>query len=815
MLLKRFLLMMCVGVVWGQFTTYNVATCDGSAQRLSCGTGVIKIRSANYGRTNGYTCSAGVPAEQRTNVWCNQPEAYSILSQRCDGSQYCELNVGPEQFPDPCANTFKYLNTSYSCLHADTSVTCEHEVGELNCGAGVIKVFRATYGRRDGTTCTSGRPPRQLVNVNCFQSRTLQISNSCNGKNSCSLTTSHPSFSDPCYGTYKYLEVTYGCYPAKTSVTCENSAGELQCGSNLIQVFYTNYGRRDNKTCAKGRPSSELADIDCFQSRTLQISARCNGNNTCLVSATDPSFPDPCSGIYKYLEVTYGCYPAKTSVTCEGHQSFLDCGNDAIRIYKANYGRRKRDICSHLRPWFKLKNVNCLLPETLHLMSNRCNGKSQCEVKVDNGVFTDPCAGTYKYLEVSYGCLPFILGGCIGAAVCGKFNNSWSGIVTTCDGSVQQLSCEEGIIKIESANYGRTNGITCSQGVPTQQLTNVQCNQPGVYCLVSQRCDGTKKCEVSVGPTEFSDPCADTFKYLETSYSCIPANTSVTCEYGVGTLNCGADFIKIFHTTYGRRDSTTCSAGRPPTQLANVNCFLCRTLQISNSCDGKNLCSVIATDQSFPDPCFGTYKYLEVSYGCYSAKTSITCDGATGELSCGKDFIKVLHATYGRRDKTTCSNGRPPTEVAVANCYQPRTLQISSRCDGKNRCFATFPDPSFSDPCVGTYKYLEVTYRCYPAQINVACEGFLSSLDCGNNVIRILEANYGRRSRTICTTGRPQSQLENVNCLLPETFRVMSDRCDGKSRCEMLAENSIFTDPCYGTYKYLEVSYSCFPPRIA
>uniref|UniRef100_A0A8C9QZH8 SUEL-type lectin domain-containing protein n=1 Tax=Scleropages formosus TaxID=113540 RepID=A0A8C9QZH8_SCLFO len=212
----------CV-IVASNFTLIEHGT---STTRLNFRTGVIKIRSANYGRTNGYTCSAG---GNTCNSFSAQFAGFShhLLTEinRCDGSQYCELNVGPEQFPDPCANTFKYLNTSYSCLHADTSVTCEHEVGELNC-AGVIKVFRATYGRRDGTTCTSGRPPRQLVNVNCFHSLSTfaVVISSCNGKNSCSLTTSHPSFSDPCYGTYKYLEVTYGCYPAS------KFTGELQCG---------------------------------------------------------------------------------------------------------------------------------------------------------------------------------------------------------------------------------------------------------------------------------------------------------------------------------------------------------------------------------------------------------------------------------------------------------------------------------------------------------------------------------------------------------------------------------------------------------
>ncbi|KAG5282843.1 hypothetical protein AALO_G00035270 [Alosa alosa] len=37
----------------------------------------------------------------------------------------------------------------------------------------------------------------------------------------------------------------------------------------------------------------------------------------------------------------------------------------------------------------------------------------------------------------------------------------------------------------------------------------------------------------------------------------------------------------------------------------------------------------------------------------------------------------------------------------------------------------------------------------------------------------------------------------------------MENRCDGKTSCSVQASNSIFTDPCIGTFKYLNISYSC------
>lgn len=46
------------------------------------------------------------------------------------------------------------------------------------------------------------------------------------------------------------------------------------------------------------------------------------------------------------------------------------------------------------------------------------------------------------------------------------------------------------------------------------------------YYLFS--CDGKKVCEVT--PAIFArDPCNDTFKYIQTTYTCIPASESRTC----------------------------------------------------------------------------------------------------------------------------------------------------------------------------------------------------------------------------------------------------------------------------------------------
>uniref|UniRef100_A0A672HAP9 SUEL-type lectin domain-containing protein n=1 Tax=Salarias fasciatus TaxID=181472 RepID=A0A672HAP9_SALFA len=81
----------------------------------------------------------------------------------------------------------------------------------------------------------------------------------------------------------------------------------------------------------------------------------------------------------------------------------------------------------------------------------------------------------------------------------------------------------------------------------------------------------------------------------------------------------------------------------------------------------------------------------------------------------------------------------------------------------------------------------------------------LCSDNCG--VITVKSAYYGRRDRTTCSEGRPAAQLRNSQCFNP-TGKV-AESCDGKTTCIIRASNSVFGDPCGGTYKYLEVDYTC------
>uniref|UniRef100_A0A8C1VGC0 SUEL-type lectin domain-containing protein n=1 Tax=Cyprinus carpio TaxID=7962 RepID=A0A8C1VGC0_CYPCA len=76
-----------------------------------------------------------------------------------------------------------------------------------------------------------------------------------------------------------------------------------------------------------------------------------------------------------------------------------------------------------------------------------------------------------------------------------------------------------------------------------------------------------------------------------------------------------------------------------------------------------------------------------------------------------------------------------------------------------------------------------------------------------NSRIQINTANYGRTDKTTCSEGRPNEQLQNSNCYSPNALAPVSKSCNGLESCEVFATHTVFTDPCFGIYKYLAISY--------
>ncbi|CAL8312739.1 unnamed protein product [Boreogadus saida] len=58
----------------------------------------------------------------------------------------------------------------------------------------------------------------------------------------------------------------------------------------------------------------------------------------------------------------------------------------------------------------------------------------------------------------------------------------------------------------------------------------------------------------------------------------------------------------------------------------------------------------------------------------------ITCGGRMQRLSCDQGVVSVLTVAYGRRNKQTCSEGRPPGQLDNTACSQGGALEaLASR----------------------------------------------------------------------------------------------------------------------------------------
>ncbi|TRY82464.1 hypothetical protein DNTS_032808 [Danionella cerebrum] len=152
--------------------------------------------------------------------------------------------------------------------------------------------------------------------------------------------------------------------------------------------------------------------------------------------------------------------------------------------------------------------------------------------------------------------------------------------------------------------------------------------------------------------------------------------------------------------------------------------------------------------------------------------------------------IQITSASFGRTDRRVCSQGRPGRELRNTNCVSPNALApVSQRCDGQQSCELYATSAIFADPCSTT-----------------ACEQSNAALSCDQGlVIHVRSANYGRTDGETCSQGRPPAQVSRTNCYFSNSLTLGTN----ESSCTIAASNSVFSDPCVNTYKFLYVSYAC------
>lgn len=94
------------------------------------------------------------------------------------------------------------------------------------------------------------------------------------------------------------------------------------------------------------------------------------------------------------------------------------------------------------------------------------------------------------------------------------------------------------------------------------------------------------------------------------------------------------------------------------------------------------------------------------------------CQGEKLRLRCENDYVlRIYGAKYGRLEPG--SSICPHENITNLNCEADGVLlKITTKCSNRRRCIIKADKSLFGDPCPGTYKYLDVIYRCGKAIVS-------------------------------------------------------------------------------------------------
>ncbi|XP_068762183.1 ZP domain-containing protein-like [Montipora capricornis] len=243
------------------------------------------------------------------------------------------------------------------------SVTiCERESQNISCeGGATISVLEATYGRDDNETC----PSEFVLTTNCSAAGSLSVVQGiCNDQASCNLSASNSVFGDPCFGTVKYLRVTYECIEAPDpcdSDPCQNGGTCTNLGDNNFEcecapgfggdICEEELDPCANNPCKNGGTCTDLGDsiFEC-ECATGYTGSRCrkdvdeckdnNGGCQDLCVNTMGSYHCACS------DPEFSVAPDGLRCIAEGVD--LYCGQDEMTITLPKSLLRGLDV-EHLR----------------------------------------------------------------------------------------------------------------------------------------------------------------------------------------------------------------------------------------------------------------------------------------------------------------------------------------------------------------------------------------------------------------------------------------------------------------------------------
>jgi hypothetical protein len=189
----------------------------------------------------------------------------------------------------------------------------------------------------------------------------------------------------------------------------EWDAVRITCGEGEIvrAVQFVSYGTSTG-TCG------DLQKGSCDAPEALAlITDACMGRASCVVSATNTSFGDPCVGTHKRLQVQVECGPGvdpnphqtDSLVQCasakEWNAALLACevGEVISEVEFASYGNPSGTCGAFMRG-------DCAADFKIDQVFEECLNRNACVIVADSNHFGDPCPGKDKQLLAQVRCMP-------------------------------------------------------------------------------------------------------------------------------------------------------------------------------------------------------------------------------------------------------------------------------------------------------------------------------------------------------------------------------------------------------------------------
>ncbi|XP_030851725.1 L-rhamnose-binding lectin ELEL-1-like [Strongylocentrotus purpuratus] len=93
---------------------------------------------------------------------------------------------------------------------------------------------------------------------------------------------------------------------------------------------------------------------------------------------------------------------------CEDETMLIDCKGKYINIHGAVWGNMNPKLCPDMEAEINgIEPQHCKADLSWFAVAFHCQGQQSCKLPARNTTFfnVDPCAGTRKYLEVSFECM--------------------------------------------------------------------------------------------------------------------------------------------------------------------------------------------------------------------------------------------------------------------------------------------------------------------------------------------------------------------------------------------------------------------------